>query len=208
MRWPIGRSNTNRVAPFCFSYCIATTPFPTVANAVLLATYKSVGVNVIATAAEGGLANSMIEWGVTGDLRDYTYWYSIDYTTINAKLNLANEVIQGSNNPVNPLYYNQQGVNRLQARLAQQMSGEITFGLAEGTVIQTEFDSVELANVLDNNQLPARIIVNAVPFVTYVTANPSDYRTGIYRGLTIVYIPARGFTQIVLNVIASDFLNV
>jgi hypothetical protein len=201
-------SNTNRVAPFCFSYTIATTPYPTVSNAVLLATLKSVGVNVIATAAEGGLANSMIEWGVTADLRDYTYWYSIDYTTINSKLNLANEVIQGSNNPVNPLYYNQQGINRLQGRLAQQMASEVTYGLAEGTVIHTEFDSVELANALDNNALPARIIVNAIPFVDYVTANPSDYRTGIYRGLTIVYIPARGFTQIVLNVIASDFLNV
>jgi len=201
-------SNTNRVAPFCFSYCIATTPYPTASNAVQLATYKSVGINVIATAAEGGLANSMIEWGVTGDLRDYTYWYSIDYTTINAKLNLANEVIQGSNNPVNPLYYNQQGVNRLASRLAQQMSSEVTYGLAEGTVIQTGFDSVELANNLDNNLLPGRIIINAIPFVDYVTANPSDYRTGIYRGLTIVYIPARGFTQIVLNVIASDFLNV
>jgi hypothetical protein len=199
-------SNTNRVAPFCFSYCYGVTPYPLPNNGTLLQQYKNLGINVIATGAEGGLTNSMIEWGTTMDLRDFTYWYSVDYTQIQAAQWLAWEVITGSNNSTNPLKYNQFGINRLQARLAWMMQNEITFGLAEGTVRQVEMDGPAFGDALETNQFSNMVVINAVPFVPYATANPSDYKTGVYRGLTIVYIPSRGFTQIYLNIVASDFV--
>lgn len=201
-------SPTNRVPPFAFTYCFGVTPYPTQGNGSLLATLKSQGVNVIATGAEGGISNTMVEWGTTMDIRDFTYWYGIDYTQIHAAENLANEVINGSNNVTNPLYYDQPGINRLQARLAQQMSAEISYGIAEGTIVQTEMDTLDFANALDTGQFTDKVVINAVPFVPYVTANPSDFRAGIYRGLTIVYIPKRGFLQITLNIVASDFITV
>ncbi|EMD3913601.1 hypothetical protein VQ345_004778 [Salmonella enterica] len=46
----------------------------------------------------------------------YNYWYSVAWCAINLELDLANEVINGSNTTVNPLYYDQQGIGRLQRR--------------------------------------------------------------------------------------------
>lgn len=197
----------NRVSPFNFSYVFGVTPYPTVGNGALLTSLKASNTNIIASGAEGGISNTLIEWGVTQDGRDFTYWYSVDYTQINAHIALANEVINGANNRVNPLFYDQNGINRLQARLTQLMTNEITFGLAVGSVLGTELGANDFQQALDQNSFTAQAVVNAIPFVQYASANPTDYKTGRYAGLTIVYIPQRGFTQIVLNVVVSDFLT-
>lgn len=198
----------NRVSPFCFTFVYGVTPYPTIGNGALLTALKAAYCNVIATGAEGGLlSDTMIEWGTTEDGRDFTYWYSVDYTQINAHIVLANEVINGANNRINPLFYDQNGINRLQARLSQLMTSEISFGLAVGTVLSTEMDANSFQQALDQDQFTAQAVINAIPFVVYATALPSDYKTGRYAGLTIVYIPQRGFTQIVLNLLISDFLT-
>lgn len=197
----------NRVSPFNFSYVFGVTPYPTVGNGALLTALKASNTNIIASGAEGGISNTLIEWGVTQDGRDFTYWYSVDYTQINAHIALANEVINGANNRVNPLFYDQNGINRLQGRLTQLMTNEITFGLAVGSVLGTELGANDFQQALDQNDFTAQAVVNAIPFVQYASANPTDYKTGRYAGLTIVYIPQRGFTQIVLNVVVSDFLT-
>jgi hypothetical protein len=200
-------SNTNKVAPFAFGFVFGVTPYPTRGNNTLLTTLKAASINYVGTGAEGGLTNTIQLWGTTKDGRDLTYWYSIDWMQINAQIALANEVINGANNPVNPLYYDQPGINRLQARLAGVVTNAITFGLATGTVTQTELDGPALDQALDAEAFVNQAVVNAIPFVPYATANPSDYRTGVYRGLTIIYIPARGFISIVLNIVASDFVT-
>jgi hypothetical protein len=197
----------NRVSPFNFTYVFGVTPYPTVGNGALLTALKAGNCNIIATGAEGGISNTMIEWGTTEDGRDFTYWYSVDYTQINAHIVLANEVINGANNRVNPLYYDQNGINRLQGRLTALMSSEISFGLAVGSVLPVEMNGNAFQQALDQNQFTAQAVVNAIPFVDYAGANPSDYKIGRYAGLTIVYIPQRGFTQIVLNLVVSDFLT-
>ena len=198
----------NRVSPFCFQFVFGVTPYPTIGNGALLTTLKAAAINVIGTGAEGGLlTDTMILWGTTKDGRDFTYWYSVDYTQINAHIVLANEVINGANNRVNPLFYDQNGINRLQGRLTALMTNEITFGLAVGSVLGVELNANDFQQALDQNSFTAQAVVNAIPFVAYASANPSDYKIGRYAGLTIVYIPQRGFTQIVLNVVVSDFLT-
>lgn len=201
-------SNTNKVAPFAFSYVYGVTPYPTKGNSALLSTLKTAAINVIGTGAEGGISNTIVLWGTTMDGRDFTYWFSTDWTQIQADITLSNTIINGSNNPVNPLYYDQNGINRLQAALAQMMQNAITFGLATGTIAQVELDSPTLNQNIDNQVYTDMAIINAVPFVTYATANPGDYKTGTYKGLSIIYIPARGFTAIVINLVVSDFITV
>ena len=200
-------SPTNRVPPFAFSYAYGVTAYPTVGNSALLNLLKAASINVIGTGAEGGISQTMIYWGTTKDGRDFLYWWSVDYTQIYAKINLTNEVINGSNNPVNPLYYDQQGINRLQARLAQQMNSEIAYGLAVGTVVQTELSGQDFQAALNANSFSAQAVINAIPFVSYTTANPSDYRIGRYAGLSLIYIPTRGFEQILVNLVVSDFVT-
>jgi hypothetical protein len=201
-------SNTNKVAPFAFTYVFGVTPYPTVGNQALLTTLKTNGVNVIGTGAEGGISNTMILWGMTEDSRDFTYWYSVDYVQIQSEIVLANEVINGSNNAVNPLYYDQHGINRLQARLAQLMTNVITFGLGTGSMTQVEMDGPTLSQAIDDGDFVNQAVINAVPFVPYALANPQDFKSGRYAGLSVIYIPARGFTQIVVNIVVSDFISV
>lgn len=200
-------SNTNKLQPFAFSYVYGVTPYPTKGNSATLATLKTAGVNVIGTGAEGGISNTILLWGTTMDLHDFQYWFSVDWLQIQADLAIANAVINGSNNPLNPLIYNQDGINRLQAVLAGVGSNAVTFGCAIGTVTQTELDGTTLGQQMNAGAFTNQLVINAVPFVTYATDNPGDYKIGKYAGLSVIYIPARGFTAIVINVLVTDFVT-
>ena len=175
-------SPINLVTPSAFSYLSGVTPFPTRGLAALQATLKTASTNTVGTGAEGGISNTIWLWGTTEDGHDFTYWYSVDWVQINLDINVANAVINGSNNPQNPLYYDQRGINRLLAVVKQTMANAITFGLALSPVT-----------------------ANAVPFATYVVANPSDYPAGIYKGLSVSYTPNRGFISIVVYVNVTSF---
>lgn len=200
-------SSTNKVQQLAFRYQFGTSPWPLPGNGPKFSAWKAAGVNWTTTGAEGGISTSMIKWGTFMDTRPWQYWYSIDWMQINIALQVSAEVINGSNNPINPLILNQQGINRVQATAASVCSSAVTFGLAVGTVIQTELSGPDFTAALDAGKYAGQIVVNAVPFVDYYTANPDDYRPGIYNGLSITYIPARGFTQITFNVNASDFVT-
>jgi hypothetical protein len=200
-------SSTNRMNPFAFSYLFGVTPYPTRGNSVLLTALKTAGVNVVGTGAEGGISNTILLWGTTMDGRDFTYWYSVDWIQLNADLTVSNAVINGSNNPLSPLYYDQNGINVLQDSLVQLMRNAITFGLATGTVGRATLDGPALTQALDDGTFADQDVVNAVPFITYTTENPGDYKIGRYAGLSVVCIPARGFIQIVINIQITDFIS-
>lgn len=178
-------SPVNKVAPFAFAFVFGVTPFPTKSFNSLLTTLKAAATNVIGTGAEGGISIAIILWGQYKDGNDVTYWYSVDWVQQNVNQAISNAIINGSNNPQNPLYYNQDGINRLQAVAQQVMSNGVSFGLVfAGLTTPT---------------------VTAIPFATYVVANPSDYPIGKYAGLAVIYTPARGFIQIIFNVQVTSF---
>jgi len=199
-------STTNRVTPFAFAFVYGVTPFPTQGQSSLLSVLKNANINVIGTGAEGGISNTILLWGVTLDGNDFTYWYSVDWVQITLDLNTSNAVINGSNNPINPLYYNQPGIDTLQAVAASTMSQGITYGLVLGTVTQTALDGPVLDANIDLGMYADQTVVNAVPFVPYSIENPSDYKIGRYAGLAVIYMPMRGFIQIVYNVLVTELI--
>jgi hypothetical protein len=172
-------SASNLAHPLAFTYVYAVTPY--VLTKTLQTQLKAAGVNWIGTGAEGGISNKVIFWGTFMDLNPFNYWYSVDWMAINVEIALANAIIHGSNLPTNPLYYNQAGINTLQKVAQATTNNGISFGL-----------------VLS----PAT--VQAVPFTTYVAQHPSDYATGTYNGLSLTFVPARGFTQITIYLTASN----
>ena len=172
------------VPPFAYGFTYGTTPYPVQGNTSILTTLKNANINVISTGAEGGISTAMIAFGSTMDGNDFSYWYSVDWVQIQSDIALANAIINGSNNVANPLYYDQSGINTLVAVETQVMKNAVAFGLAL-----------------------APITVTYIPFVQYVTQNPSDYTTGIYRGLSVSYTPQRGFKEIVFNVNVTNFPN-
>lgn len=168
-------SEVNKVPPMAFRFLQAVNANQAKDN--ILKTMVAQNINYVDTGAEGGISNTILVKGVTSDGKDMTYWYSVDWVQINVDMALANEVINGSNNPINPLYYNQDGIDRLQ----QRAQGVFNTGVAYGLV---------------NGQTP----VNAIAFKPYTKDNPNDYEIGRYAGLSATYVPMRGFTAIVFNI--------
>jgi hypothetical protein len=195
------------VPPFAFSYLYGVTPFPVKNNASLLATLKAAAINVVGTGAEGGISNTILLWGTTMDGRSYNYWYSVDWAAINSDINLANAVINGSNTSIAPLYYNQQGINQLQAVVASTMQSAVTAGLAAGQVVLSNLNAFDFQTAINSGVYAGQIVVNAIPFIPYLTANPGDYKAEKYGGLSVQYIAQLGFISIVLNLIVTDFVT-
>ena len=199
-------STTNKVTPFAFSYLYGVTEFPIKGNAARLSSLKTSSDNYVGTGAEGGITNTMLLWGHVKDGRPFNYWYSVDWMQINGALFVANAIINGSNTPINPLYYDQNGINRLQQVLAGVGGSAITYGLALGKVIQTELNGPDFALELDRGTYAGNVVVNAVPFVPYSISNPSHYRIGKYDGLSVTFTPLRGFESITININVTDFV--
>lgn len=201
-------SSTNQVPPLAFSFVFGVTPYPLLGNSALLATLKAANVNYVTTGAEGGISNTMIKWGVNADGRPFNYWYSVDWVQINADLTISNVVINGSNNVLAPLYYDQNGIDRLQIAVQQLSTQAVSNGLAVGPVSAYTLAPADFEALIESGNAPVGVLVNAVPFVTYVTQNPLDFPIGQYGGLQMSYTPSRGFTAIIFNVNVSDLVVV
>ncbi|HEI6853444.1 hypothetical protein [Yersinia enterocolitica] len=168
-------SEINKVPPMAFRYLQAVNAHK--GKQSILSTMTKQNTNYVDTGAEGGISNTILVKGVTSDGNDMTYWYSVDWVQINVDMQLANTVINGSNNPINPLYYNQDGIDRLQQVAQGVFNTGVSYGLVNG-----------------------QPVVNAVPFRTYIKNNPNDYGIGRYAGLSAVYTPMRGFVEIIFNI--------
>lgn len=168
-------SEINKVPPMAFRYLLAVNAHKS-KNSILTTMTKQ-NINYVDTGAEGGISNTILVKGVTSDGNDMTYWYSVDWVQINVDMQLANAVINGSNNPINPLYYDQDGVDRLQQVAQGVFNTGVSYGLVNG-----------------------QPVVNAVPFRQYTRTNPNDYGIGRYAGLSASYTPMRGFVEIIFNI--------
>jgi hypothetical protein len=199
-------SSSNKVTPLSFAYLVGVTDYPLPGNGSLLATLKTANVNYVGTGAEGGLSNTILFWGRLRSGDQYNYWYSVDWAQINIEQALTNAVISGSNNPLAPLLYNQQGINVLQDRAAQVISNAVTYGLATGTVVKTTLPADQFAQNFQAGVYRGKLVINAEPFLVYTAENPNDYGIGRYAGLAMVYTSARGFEQIIVNLTATNFI--
>jgi len=170
---------SNLVSPLSWTYLYGVSAYA-LTNAQQV-TLQTVGVNWVGTGAEGGISNTLIVGGTLMDVNPWNYWYAVDWLSINVEQSLAAAVINGSNNPQNPLYYNQAGINRLQAVAQATADNGVSFGM-----------------------ILSPVSVTATPFTTYVAENPGDYAIGRYAGLACTFVPARGFNTIVINLTASN----
>ena len=177
--------NTNPSAaslmlPLLYQYVSGVTPY-VLTNAQITAVKAAFG-NWIGTGAQGGISNTLIQGGTYADGNVWSYWYGVDYMAINLQQQLSAAVINGSNNPQNPLYYNQAGINALEKVINNFCTNSaVAFG-----VILTGYTST------------------AVTFAAYIASNPSDYTAGIYRGFAVTFTPRKGFTSITINLTASQ----
>lgn len=196
-------SSSNKVPPLCFTFLVGVTAGTW--TGPQLTAFKTNNVNFVNTGAEGGISNTILQWGHTPDGNPWNYWYSTDWSQINLDLEISNTIINGSNTNINPLYYDQNGVNRLQASAVDTMQEAVSFGLALGQLVQTQLDPVEFNNNVSAGLYLGQVVVNAVPFAIWVDQNPNTFAQGVYGGLSALYTPARGFEQIIFQLNVSNF---
>lgn len=199
-------SSSNPVSPLCFSFLYGVTAYPTADNSALLSTLKTANVNYVDTGAEGGLSNTLLKWGHMLDGNPFNYWYTVAWAIVNLDLDLSNEVINGSNNAIAPLYYNQFGIDRVQNRGAKTLRNGASYGLILGQIIVTKLAAADFAANVANGLYAGNAVINAEPFTVYNSENPSDYSIGKYAGLSAAITPARGFEQIVMNIQVTNFV--
>lgn len=169
-------SAANQVCPFCFTFLFGVTPFPILGNNAFLDTLAAASVNFIWTGSEGGISTALMYPGETMDGNDFLFWYSVDWFELNIDEDLSNAVINGSNNPLAPLYFNQTGINTLQDVAQQTAADAIAFGLALGP-----------------------ITVNAIGLAQYIQQNPQQFEDEEYNGLSVTYTPNKGFRSLTFN---------
>ena len=201
-------SSAQQVTPTAYSFLYGVTPWPPANNNSTLANYSSLDINYVATGAEGGLSTSVLYYGKLNDGNDFTYWYSVDWVQINCDTAISNAIINGSNNPQAPLYYNQAGINVLQSVVVATMKSAIGNGLALGILTQTTLPAAQFTANLEQGMYEGQVVVNAEPFLAYSNENPGDYAIGNYAGLSVAYTPARGFLTIVFNITVSNFVAI
>ena len=172
-------SASNLAHPFEYTYLYSVTPYA-LSNSQQ-ATLLVNGLSWVGTGAQGGISNTLIEGGTFMDLNPLNYWYCVDWLAINVSQALAAAIINGSNLPTNPLYYNQAGINTLQKVAQATVNNGISFGL-----------------------ILSPATVNATSFNTYVAQHPGDYATGTYNGLSLTFVPLRGFSSITIYLTASN----
>ena len=197
-------SPTNRLPPSQYRYLAGVTAYSPM-TAALNAAYQAGNINYVGTGAEGGISNTILFSGKQLNGTPANVAYSIDWVQIESDLTLSATVINGCNNPLSPLYYNQNGIDRLQQAVAVMANRAIASGLALGQVVQVELDPTTFATNAGLGLYNGNFTINAVPFDTYVSLNPSDYANQLYGGLQVAYTPQYGFETIVFNLNVTQF---
>lgn len=199
--------SSNMVPPMAYRFLYGVTEYPIKGNSSLLQTLQDNDINYVGTAAEGGLSNKMLVAGHMLDGNPFNYWYAVAWCAINLELDLANEIINGSNTNTNPLYYEQRGIDRLQNRALKTLRNGISYGLILGQVIGTKLIQTDFNTEYENGTYAGNAVINAVPFSNYTSLNPSDYQDGKYNGLSAVMTPRRGFESITFNLNVTNFVG-
>lgn len=203
-------SSTNRLPPSQYTYLSGVTAYSPLTQS-LVNSWCNVNstvdgiVNFVATGAEGGITNTILVPGKNLNYSPANVAYSIDWQQIQMDQALANAVINGSNNPLAPLYYNQDGVNFLQEVASTVATRAIQSGLALGQVLLTQLDPTTFASNVQQGLYAGNYVINAVPFSLWVADNPSDYANQTYGGLSAAYTPQYGFETIVFNLNVTQF---
>lgn len=183
----------SQVPPMSYRYMYGVTPWPTFQNTATLDSIVGNNSNFIGTGAQAGVPSVAVLFkGTTQDANQYGFWYAADWVQIQLQQALSLAVMNGSNNPQNPLYYNPAGINTLLAVAQGVMNSAVAFGLV---LTYTGTNGIVYPQV------------TATPFAQYIADFPNNYAAGIYTGLACTFTPQLGFESITFNLVISQLVT-
>jgi len=200
-------SSSTKLGPLTYAPAYGVTAYPIRGNQSIFQELATANVGWIGTGQQGGVSGNVLFQGKMSDGNFWNFWYSVDWAQINMSRALANEVINGAASSINPLYYNQDGVNRLQNRVVSVANQGVAAGVGNGQVISTKLSTQEFLARYNAGEYNGQIVVNAEPFLTYTDENPSDYGAGRYAGISCIWIPQLPFLNIFFNLQATTLIT-
>jgi hypothetical protein len=170
------------LAPMAYRFLNGVTAWPATGYAANIQTVLSAYGNINLVPPQGGITETCIFKGMTMDGSQASWWYGIDWYQIRVTDDLADEVVNGSNEEP-PLLYNQDGINQLAGVAQRDLNTAISYGCAlSGTI-------------------------TAASFATYTAANPANYKAGIYQGLGANIVGQNGFLSVGITLDAIEFAS-
>lgn len=201
-------SSSQKVPPLSYAPAYGVTPYPLQGNQSTFQALATANVGWIGTGAQGGISSNILFQGKLLSGVPWNFWYSTDWVQVQSAIALANEIINGSATSVNPLYYDQNGINRLQNRILKVFNQGVQNGLGNGRVVSTQLPIATFLTNYNAGAYNGQLVVNAEPFLVYSQENPGDYAIGKYAGLSGIWIPGRGFQNVFFNIQATDLIVV
>lgn len=178
-------SSFNKVNPMTYRYLYSTTPMGDDTERLNKSLIDNYNTNLlVAPPINTTNAKSLLFPGILSDGNDFTYWYGIDYIRFYLIDQVTNLLITASNSSINPIYYDQTGINRIKDAVTNAMSNCASYG------------------IIQNNYT-----ITATDFSTYVQANPSDYKSGLYGGIMIDVMPLKSLKHIKFYLNINDFIS-
>lgn len=109
-----------------------------------------------------GFDAQIIANGVFGNGKNFSYWYGIDWCQENLPLALNAALINGANDPSNPLFYNQNGIDRLKSVIVGVLNEALSYSLiSDYSVTATAFsdlsDSVVASGIYSGFAIKVRV---------------------------------------------------
>lgn len=199
-------SSTQKVPPLSYAPAYGVTAYPLQGNQSVFQSLAVANVGWIGTGAQGGISSNILFQGKLLSGLPWNFWYSTDWVQIQSATALANEIINGSATSVNPLYYDQPGINRLQNRILKVFNQGVQNGLGNGRVVSTQLPIAQFLQSYNAGVYDGQLVVNAEPFLAYSAEHPGDYAIGKYAGLFGIWIPGRGFQNVFFNIQATDLI--
>lgn len=138
------------------------------------------------------IANQLVLMnGRYGDAFTIDYRYQWDLTSFQVAASLKQLILNGVNNPIYVIKYNQDGIDILKSRVKSVLNQMISYGCVTEYAEGLESATGELINIGE---------ISCIDFRSYISSNPEDYENEIYSGISFYLRIGKYIRQVIMNV--------
>ena len=135
--------------------------------------------------------NTVVLGGMVADGKDWEYYFALDTFIFRLIVDVASMMIQASNNPLQAIKFNQNGINIIKNKLVAISNTMLTFGVLDN--FGSDYDTNTKA-ILNSGEWAA------VDFATYKANQYQDWKDGIYNGASCYATIGNFILQVVPNI--------
>ena len=134
--------------------------------------------------------NTVVLGGMVADGQNWESYFALDTFIFRLTVDIASMMIQASNNPLQSISFNQNGINIIKNKLVAISNAMLSFGVLDN--FGSDYDTNTNA-ILNTGEW------SAIDFATYKANQYQDWKDGIYNGASC-YVTIRHF---VLQIVPS-----